>query len=79
MDWQFGAPEHHAMLSSWPLPRPRKWVQYVNEPQTAAELSALRNSCNRGTPYGGAEWMKKTVKRLGLEATTRRPGRPKKQ
>lgn len=29
---QFSAAEDKAMLSKWPLPRPRKWLVYVNEP-----------------------------------------------
>jgi putative transposase len=76
---QQGSAEHRAMLSAWPLPRPRKWLQYVNEPETEAELSALRRSCLRGTPYGSLEWVEKTVNKLGLEATMRTPGRPKKR
>ena len=24
---QFGSPEHHAMLSGWPLPCPRRWLR----------------------------------------------------
>ena len=76
---EFGSREHRAMLSRWPLPRPRQWAQYVNAPQTEAELVALRRSCVRGTPYGSAEWVNKTAKALGLEATLRKPGRPKKQ
>jgi putative transposase len=76
---EFGSPEHHAMLSRWPLPRPRNWLQYVNEAQTEAELAALRRSCLRGTPYGSTQWVAQTVKELGLEATLRKPGRPRKQ
>ncbi len=76
---QFGTSEHRAMLSPWPLPRPRKWLRYVNDPETDAELEALRLSCNRGTPYGRPEWIEQTVRKLGLEATTRNPGRPKKR
>ncbi len=76
---QFGSPKDRAMLSRWPLPRPRKWLRYVNDPETDAELEALRRSCIRGTPYGSAEWVKDTARRLGLEATIRKPGRPKKQ
>lgn len=74
----YGTPEHRAMLSDWPLPRPRKWLQYVNEAETEAELSALRRSCLRGTPYGSSDWVKHTAKKLGLESTLRPPGRPKK-
>ena len=76
---QFGAPEHRAMLSRWPLPRPRRWLQYVNQPETEAELESLRRSCIRGAPYGSAEWVDETAKELALEATIRRPGRPKRQ
>ena len=47
---QHGTAEHRAMISEWPVPRPRKWLQYVNEPETEAELLALRRSCIRGTP-----------------------------
>ena len=75
---QHGSAEHRAMISEWPLPRPRKWLQYVNEPETEAELVALRRSCMRGTPYGGTAWIEKTARKLGLEATLRSPGRPKK-
>ena len=75
---QFGSAEHRAMLSDWPLPRPRKWVQYVNQPASDAELEAIRRSCRRGAPYGSEAWVKKTAKKLGLESTLRSPGRPKK-
>ncbi len=85
-DWPFGSlwisqhgtTKHRAMLSKWPLPRFRNWVEYVNEPETEAELTALRQSSLRGTPYGSPEWVTKTVKQWGLEATTRPPGRPRK-
>jgi len=76
---KYGTVEHRAMISDWPLPRPRKWLQYINEPATEAELTALRQSCVRGTPYGSADWIKTTARRLGLEATLRPPGRPKKR
>ena len=75
---QFGSREHHAMLSDWPIPRPRKWLQYIGEPETEADLAAIRRSCRRGTPYGNTDWTKQTAKQLGLESTMRSPGRPKK-
>ncbi len=75
---QFGAAEHRAMLSDWPMPRPRSWVQYVNQPASNAELDAIRRSCNRGSPYGSESWVHTTAKTLGLESTLRAPGRPKK-
>ena len=75
---QFGTAEHQAMLSAWPLPRPRKWLDYVNEPASEKELEEIRRSCVRGTPYGSDDWVKRTAKELGLESTLRSPGRPKK-
>ena len=66
-------------LSRWPLPRPRRWLQYVNEAQSQAEVETLRRSCKRGTPYGSSQWVKRTVQELRLEATVRQPERPKKR
>lgn len=63
-------------LSPWPVPRPRAWLSLVNEPQTEAELEALRVSIQRGRPFGSPRWQKRTAKRLGLEFTFRPRGRP---
>ncbi|TWT77573.1 Transposase IS200 like protein [Posidoniimonas polymericola] len=73
-----GSAEHRALLSDWPLPRPRRWVDYVNQPASDAELAAIRRSSQRGSPYGPAPWVGQTAKKLGLESTLRSPGRPKK-
>ena len=64
---------------SWPLPRPTDWLQLVNQPQTEAEVAALRCCVNRGRPFGDPDWVTDTAKRLGLERTVRPRGRPKKQ
>ena len=39
------------LLSSWPLPRPVDWLEIVNQPQSEAELDALRRCVHRGSPY----------------------------
>ena len=65
-------------LSPWPVVRPRNWAALVNEPQTEAELEALRASVQRGRPFGSPSWQKRTAKRLGLESTFRPRGRPRK-
>src|SRR5208283_3165388 len=67
------------ILSTWPLPRPTDWLQIVNQPQTEAEVAALRCCVNRGRPFGDPNWVTDTAKRLGLESTIRPRGRPKKQ
>ena len=68
-----------SLLHDWPVPMPTNWLSWVKEPQTNAELNALRRSVVRGTPYGSIPWQKRTAGRLGLEATLRPRGRPKKK
>jgi len=73
------AADYPPLLSDWPISLPDAWVQRVNQVETEAELTALRNSCNRGTPYGSPHWIEQTTRALGLESTTRKPGRPRKR
>ena len=75
--WTRGLAEDRGLLSAWPLPRKAGWVEYVNSPQTAAELEAVRRSLHRGSPLGGETWSERAVQRLGLETTLRPRGRPK--
>jgi len=65
-------------LHPGPVPRPANWVAWVNEPLTDAELAQVRQSVQRGTPFGTARWAKQTAARLGLQATLRPRGRPRK-
>ena len=65
-------------LSEWPVPQPRQWVTWVNEPQTLQELETLRRCVRRGQPFGSESWGQQVVRRLGLESTLRPRGRPKK-
>ncbi len=74
---EFGDADNRKLLSKWPIRRPRDWVSFVNKPASEKELAAIRNSSNRGTPYGSPDWVNATAKKYGLESTLRRPGRPK--
>ena len=76
--WLRGSAEDKALLSTWPVTRKPSWVEYVNSPQTEAELLALRQSVLRGNPYGDAFWSEQAIRDLGLESTIRPRGRPKK-
>jgi putative transposase len=71
--------KRRAMLAEGPSPCPRDWLDWVNEPQTEAELAALRRSVLRGAPYGGDSWQRATADRLGLQASLRPRGRPKQE
>ena len=76
--WLRGSAEDKALLAPWPLSRKASWVAHVNTPHTEAELTALRRSVERGSPFGGEKWSMRTIQRLGLESTIRPRGRPKK-
>jgi putative transposase len=70
--------ENAPALADWPVDPPRQWLRVVNEPQSDAELEALRRAVQRGRPFGGATWEKQAATRLGLQSTFRPRGRPRK-
>jgi REP-associated tyrosine transposase len=59
-----------------PLARPANWLDFVNEPLTAAEVEGVRVCVQRGGPYGEAG-QAHTARQLGLQATLRPRGRPR--
>ena len=69
--------QQHELLSTWPVDEPSDWLQWVNAPQTPAELEALRTSLRRGRPFGQDRWQQATARRLGLESSFRPPHRPR--
>ncbi len=73
-----GTAEQKEWLSDWPAPYPKGWCKLVNQPQTEAEVEAIRRCVARGQPYGGEDWVGRTAGQLGLESTLRAPHRPKK-
>lgn len=76
--WQRLNPPGDVTLDRWPVPYPHNWLELVNEPLTEAELAAIQTSIKRGSPYGGSLWIKRTAKKLGLGATLRPRGRPRR-
>ena len=66
-------------LAPPPTPLPANWIEYVNEPQTAAEIEAVRICVNRQRPYGHDEWVGHTAQQLGLTQSLGSVGRPKKK
>jgi putative transposase len=66
-------------LDEGPIARPVNWQEWVDEPQTEAELAALRRSIARGAPFGEQDWQKRTAHRLGLQSSLKPLGRPKKR
>lgn len=76
--WLRGSADDKSLLAAWPLPRKASWLDYVNTPQTEAELARLRRSLHRGSPFGSESWTDRTVEQLSLESPLRPHGRPKK-
>ncbi|MGA3068411.1 MAG: transposase [Tepidisphaeraceae bacterium] len=83
-DWRWSSlrgdrsPDGRALLTPWPVAKPKEWVEIVNEPMGKEQLSAARDSTRRGRPFGSAIWVKQTAERLGLGFTLRPRGRPRK-
>src|SRR5262244_3339312 len=44
-------------LTAGPVPRPRDWLDWVNQPLTDAELASVRHSVVRGAPFGEEAWV----------------------
>jgi putative transposase len=74
-----GTRKEKALLAEPPVRLGRQWLEHVNQPQSEAELEAIRCSVQRGQPFGGERWQQKVARQLGLEHTFRPRGRPKKQ
>lgn len=63
-----------ALLTDWPVRRPRNWPAWVNQAQTAAEIDALRQHVRRSRPWGQDRWVKQTAAKLNLSWTLRPRG-----
>jgi putative transposase len=71
-----GGGRRAALLHCGPVPRSADWLDWVNQPQSEAELAALRKCIERGMPFGSESWQHVTARRLGLEASLNPRGRP---
>ena len=66
-------------LTPVPIELPTWWTKFVNQPMTAAELLAVRESVNRQRPFGAPEWVQATAARSGLEQSLAAIGRPRRK
>ena len=62
--------DHRLRLEPPPMPLPANWTEFVNQPQTAAELEAIRTSVNRQRPFGDPELGQTKGPRCGPRAVT---------
>ena len=75
---EYGSQEQKKLLSLWPVEMPRRYLEWLNEPQTEEEENVLERSIVKDTPFGSENWVEQMVKKFGLEQTLRSGGRPKK-
>jgi putative transposase len=66
-------------LSPWPLDRPADWGALVEERWSELQLAQIRNSRDRGRPFGQDSWVESTAKQLGLDRTLHGIGRPRRE
>ena len=65
-------------LAASPTPLPVAWIEFVNQPQSAAELQAIRTSVNRQRPFGDQDWIARTARSGELKQSLSNVGRPRR-
>ena len=84
-DWQWGSayrrtqgiPQEKALLSDTIIELPKDYLEWLNMPEDADILACVRQSVNKGIPFGAAKWVEQMVEKFNLSLTTRLRGRPK--
>ncbi len=74
----FGTPKQQKILTNHMYQTEQDFDAFVNTPIHEDSLNTIRNSVNRGKPFGSREWIEKIIKKFGLESTVLKRGRPKK-
>ena len=80
-DWRWSSVQRRqegdcAWLAEWPVCRPSDWTDYLNRPQTEAELGAFRRSMAQAKPFGADAWCKEVFEKMG-GVSRRGRGRPR--
>jgi len=84
-DWRWGSLNWRTTdfvplpLAPAPIDLPKWWTEFVNQPMTAAELLAVRESVNRQRPFGAPEWAQLAAIRTGMEQSLTPIGRPRRK
>jgi putative transposase len=83
-DWRWSSLYHRDMvrdnfpLATWPVAQPTGWLDCVNQPQTTAEIAAIRRCVKRGCALGNASWQAEIAKSLGIPGYFRAQGLPRR-
>jgi putative transposase len=73
-----GSAQQKKLLSESPTPFPKNYLSWINTPDKEEDVVALRNSVNKGLPFGKDGWVDNMVDKYKLETTRRAVGRPRK-
>jgi putative transposase len=73
----FGNDKQKKLLTELPFDVHDTYLSWLNTIDTEKELEQMRNSVNRGVPFGRERWVDAMVQKYGLESTIRTKGRPK--
>ncbi|MCK9351294.1 MAG: transposase [Candidatus Paceibacterota bacterium] len=85
-DWQWGSAcrrmtgteKQKKLLSSPIISFPEKYSDWINASEKEEDIDKIRNSVNRGVPYGREDWIDAMVEKYELDSTRKRSGRQKK-
>jgi len=76
---KYGNQEQKQILSQWPVSITKDYSAWLNKENKESDaLNSLRNSVNRGKPFGSERWIEKIAKKFKLELTLNNRGRPRK-
>jgi putative transposase len=84
-DWRWSSAPYWAgrecvlTPAAGPVERGPRWLGRVNRALSAGDLSRIGQSLKRGSPLGTEDWTRATAVRMGLEASLRPRGRPRKK
>ncbi len=76
-DWQWGSLRWREgvsplILTPAPIELPGYWAEFVNQPQTAAELAAIRECVSMQRPFGDPEWVEAMAPATPMRLGTKR-------
>lgn len=86
LDWKFsslyrrhrGSIQQRKLLAPWIIDEPKDYLPMLKEPISGAEIEKIKESEQRGVPYGDDGYVFNMVEKYGIQSVVRGKGRPKK-
>ncbi|MDP4291661.1 MAG: transposase [Bacteroidota bacterium] len=73
---EYGNASQKKLLSAWPVAVPEDYLILLNQLEMQPVEEEIENAIVKSKPYGDQDWVKKSVRKFGLEQTLRNAGRP---